>query len=131
MAKKDLSHLEDAPRKPRPPEPSPTPARGEAKAVTPRPEWRPVPREAPATKTPNDWKASKECFFCGKVGHIQPDCPIKKAGGVKKISTIAMSGNKREGPYLAVDVSAGEEHSDRTLRMMAHVDSGAKLGALP
>ncbi len=38
-----------------------------------------------------------------------------------------MSGGKKKGPYLAVDLSPSGERSDRTLRMMAHMDSGAEL----
>ncbi len=38
-----------------------------------------------------------------------------------------MSGGKKSGSYLAVDLSAIDERSDRTLRMMAHLDSGAEL----
>jgi hypothetical protein len=106
-AKKDLSHLEDAPRKPKPTEPIPTPGWGEPKSATPRTESRPVAKEATAAKTPSDWKSTKQCFYCGKMGHIQPDCPSKKTGEPKAIKAIAMSGEKKKGPYLAVDVSSG------------------------
>ncbi len=61
------------------------------------------------------------------MGHIQPHCPSKKAGEPKAIKAIAMSGGKKKGPYLAVDVSSSGERSDRILRMMAHLDSGAEL----
>jgi hypothetical protein len=42
VAKKDLSHLEDAPRKPKPTEPVSTPGRGEPKSATPRTDSKPV-----------------------------------------------------------------------------------------
>jgi hypothetical protein len=61
------------------------------------------------------------------MGHIQPECPSKKAGQPKTFKAIAMSGGKKSGPYLAVDLSAIDERSDRTLRMMANLDSGAEL----
>ena len=125
-AKKDLAHLEDAPRKPKPIEASPAPTRAEAKPATPRLEWRPAPRETSVTKTPSDWKSSKQCFYCGKIGHIQPDCPSKKKGEPKAIRTIAMIGGKKKGPYLTVDIASTNEGSERTLRMMAHLDSGAE-----
>jgi hypothetical protein len=123
-AKKDLSHLEDAPLKPRPTEPIFTPG---PKSVTPRTESRPAAKEATAARTPSDWKSTKQCFYCGKMGHIQPDCPNKKTGEAKAIKAIVMSGGKKKGPYLAVDLLPSGEKSDRTLRMMSHMDSGAEL----
>ena len=44
-------------------------------------------KAAGATPVANakDWKASKTCFFCGKTGHIKPDCPEKKKAEAKGV----------------------------------------------
>ncbi len=73
-------------------------------------------KDAAAAKTPSDCESGKQCYNCGKMGHMQPDCPSKKAGEPKG-----------KGPYLSVDVSSSGEGSDRILHMMAHLDSGAEL----
>jgi hypothetical protein len=77
-----------------------------------------------------DWKASKTCFFCGKTGHIKPDCPEKKkaeARGVK-MGVLQMAMGRRDGPYLAMDLSAEEQGP--TMRLMAYMDSGAEGDAV-
>ncbi len=103
-AKRTLANLEDAPR-PDPPKPVPkpaTPAPADVKTAT--------AAAAPATAKPTgaEWRASKTCFHCNKVGHIKLDCPDLKQTPAepKRMNVIAMGGKKKRGPYLAVDVSA-------------------------
>ena len=125
-AKKDLFHLEDAPRKPKAEPATPIHPRAEPRA-TPKVEGKPVAKDPATAKSTGDWRASKQCFHCGKMGHIQPDCPSKKAGEPKSHNTITLSGSKKNKPYLAVDVCACGDQSERTLRLMAHMDSGSEL----
>ena len=72
------------------------------------------------------------CYHCNKQGHIRPNCPDLKSGAeatpakVVRQGAVALAGAPREGPYLAVDVSAGE--GERMLRLMAYMDSGAVGG---
>jgi hypothetical protein len=77
-----------------------------------------------------DWKASKTCFFCGKTGHIKPDCPEKKKAEAKgvKLGALTMAMGRRSGPYLAMDLSAEEQGP--TMRLMAYMDSGAEADAV-
>ena len=72
------------------------------------------------------------CYHCNKPGHKKPDCPeLKKSAEatptkVIKQGAVTLAGAPREGPYLAVDLSAGE--GERMLRLMAYMDSGAVGG---
>jgi hypothetical protein len=51
------------------------------------------------------------CYGCGKPGHIKTNCPEAKkpaeAAAVKSFKQGAwfLSGEPREGPYLAVDLN--------------------------
>ena len=84
-ARRTLNLLEDAPKEhPREDKRVKPDAKGDPKGE-PKADAKPQPPKPPtnpAEAKPKDdnWKTKKQCFYCGKMGHIQPECPSKKGG---------------------------------------------------
>ena len=80
-------------------------------------------------KKSDDWKLTKTCHMCGKVGHIKPNCPdLKKTleASINKFGALIRKDKEQQGPYLSVEMKGIEPYEGNVMRMIAYVDSGSE-----
>ncbi len=99
-ARRTLNLLEDSPKEhPREDKKVKPDSTGDPKGE-PKADAKPQPPKSPTNpaidKPTADWKSKRQCFYCGKMGHIQPESPSKKAGEPKAFKTIASEWRKEK-----------------------------------